>query len=131
MIGVREQSGDMDRIQQDAMRRMQEMQARAKNQPPRAGQQNTQQGNMGHSPHNPQAPQRSAQHGVAPPLQRETPPVKTPEEKKPVVAAHTHNDLLGSLFEDKERSLILILILILSSEKADSSLILALMYLII
>lgn len=119
----------MDRIQQDAMRRMQEMQARAKNQQPRAGQQNTQQGNMGRSPHNPQAPQRSAQHG-APPLQRETPPAITPEEKKPV-AAHTHNDLLGSLFEDKERSLILILILILSSEKADSSLILALMYLII
>ncbi|MEE0101062.1 MAG: hypothetical protein U0I48_04900 [Acutalibacteraceae bacterium] len=126
---MREQSGDMDRIQQDAMRRMQEMQARAKIQQPHAQQQNTQQGNMGHNPHKPQAPQRSAPHG-APPPQRETPPAKMPEEKKPI-ASPAHNDLLGSLFEDKERSLILILILILSSEKADSSLILALMYLII
>lgn len=127
---MREQTGDIDRIQQDAMRRMQEMQARAKIQQPqqRTQQQNAQQGNMGHSSHNPQAAQKNTQHGAA--SQRETPPAKMPEEKKPV-APHARNDLLGALFEDKERSLILILILILSSENADSSVLLALMYLII
>lgn len=122
---MREQSGDMDRIQQDAMRRMQEMQARAKIQQPRTQQQNIQQGNTGHSSQH----AHNAQH-VASPSQRETPPAKMPEEKKPMVPS-AHGDLLSSFFEDKERSLILILILILSSEKADSSLILALMYLVI
>ena len=122
---MREQTGDMNRIQQDAMRRMQEMQARAKIQQPHGQQQNTQQGNMGHSSHHTQ----DEQHGVSP-SQSETPPAKMPEEKKPV-DPRMHGDLLGSFFEDKERSLILILILILSSEKADNSLILALMYLVI
>lgn len=119
----------MDRIQQDAMRRMQEMQARAKIQQPHAQQQNTQQGNMGHNP--PQtssaAEKRAARRS---PSTKRNSPGKNAGGKKPI-ASPAHNDLLGSLFEDKERSLILILILILSSEKADSSLILALMYLII
>ena len=40
-------------------------------------------------------------------------------------------NLLDELLKDNERSLILLLLLVLYSEKADSSLLLALMYLIL
>lgn len=127
---MREQGNDMDRIQQDAMRRMQEMQARAK-----IPQQQRAQSQKSGAPqaqnekqHTPQQTQR-AMHG-APVPQRETPPAHVPEEKHSGLSA-PHSDLFGNLLEDKERNLILILILILSGENADSSLVLALMYLII
>lgn len=130
---MKEQGNDMDRIQQDAMRRMQEMQARAKipqpqrAQPQKSSPQQTQ-SNGQRSPQQTQHTQR-AMHG-APVPQRETPPAHVPEEK-PSDLSKPHSDLFGNLFDDKERNLILILILILSGENADSSLILALMYLII
>lgn len=118
----------MDRIQQDAMRRMQEMQARAKIQQPHAQQQIHSREIWGTTPTN--LKRRREARRTALPLHKEKLPRQNAGGKKPI-ASPAHNDLLGSLFEDKERSLILILILILSSEKADSSLILALMYLII
>lgn len=49
-----------------------------------------------------------------------------PIDKKPVP-----NGIFDALFQDKEKSLILILIIILLSEKADESIILALIYLIL
>lgn len=130
---MREQGNDMDRIQQDAMRRMQEMQARAKiPQQQRAQSQKSgapqAQNEKQHTPQQTQHTQR-AMHG-APVPQRETPPAHVPEEKHSGLSA-PHSDLFGNLLEDKERNLILILILILSGENADSSLVLALMYLII
>ena len=46
-------------------------------------------------------------------------------------AAKTGGEILDACFHDKEKSLILILILLLSSDNADTGLLLALMYLLI
>lgn len=76
-------------------------------------------------PH-PDAPVPHREPPVPPPVQKEheahLPPEKHPE--KPT-------GLLDSLMEDKEQSLILLLLVILMKDGADLNLILALMYLII
>lgn len=48
-----------------------------------------------------------------------------------IKAAKTGGEVLDACFRDKEKSLILILILLLSSDNADTGLLLALMYLLI
>lgn len=48
-----------------------------------------------------------------------------------IKAAKTGGEILDACFHDKEKSLILILILLLSSDNADTGLLLALMYLLI
>lgn len=48
-----------------------------------------------------------------------------------VKAAKTGGEILDACFHDKEKSLILILLLLLSSDNADTGLLLALMYLLI
>lgn len=48
-----------------------------------------------------------------------------------IKAAKTGGEVLDACFHDKEKSLILILILLLSSDNADTGLLLALMYLLI
>lgn len=117
----------MDSIEYEALRRAQEMQ-RGQNQN-RSQRHNQSQGeNQTHNPqkrepeHSPKPAQKSAENphtqGYSP-LQSQ--PVQT-----------QNSDLLGTLFEDKERLLILALILILSGEDSgDPALILALLYLII
>lgn len=70
---------------------------------------------------------------------RNTPPVENTEEnkeQKPLVHNEHQNvkkseNVLDLFMKDKEKSLIVLLIVILLSEKADTTLILALMYLII
>ena len=86
---------EMHRMQQDAVRRVQEMQNRAR----QAVDHSRQEQSVAAAPPKPQGAQ-----GIAP---------------------------LDALMQDSERTLILILILLLSSEKADMELLLALMYLII
>ena len=65
----------------------------------------------------------------APPKQETKPPKeeKPPECEQPPA----EKNLLDELLKDNERSLILLLLLVLYSEKADASLLLALMYLIL
>lgn len=97
---------DMSRMQQEAIRRVQEMQSRA--------QQNIR-SNTSEPPRN---------------------PPREPEPHRNELAAEHHaenplSDIFGSLMQDKERTLILVLLLLLVDEKADTSLIFALMYLII
>lgn len=104
-------SDTMDRMQQEAVRRMHEMQARSR---PSAGK--------------PQAsPASPTKAPPSPPAPEGLPAIdnSTFENEKPA------KDLLAGFFEDKERNLILLLILLLSSENTDSGLLLALMYLII
>ena len=108
---------DMNKLQQDAIRRVQEMQNRARR---AAGL-----GAAGAAKPDAQsaagpAPQRAQERGSA------THAAPAAVEKAGIERPSTVWD---SLLKDRERTLILVLILILSSEKADTSLILALMYL--
>lgn len=108
---MRRYSGeDMDKMQQEAVRRMQEMQNRGRSLPP--------------------SEKKSEDIPVVPC------PVETSEEqicvenskKKPSGKSQGFFDVL---FQDKERSIILLLLLLLSTEKTDTGLILALIYLLI
>lgn len=123
-------SYDMQRLQQEAIQRAREMQARA-------------QSAVGQQPRRP-AEQRAPAPGSVPvrhgperhiPEQHEP---KSTEAEPPRPEAELKNSLPGpvrdifdTLMEDKERNLILIMLLILMEEKADTGVILALMYLIL
>lgn len=107
---------EMRRMQQDAVRRVQEMQNRARQavDPSRIG--------------------KDSGSGQASPANRENQPPHSSQET-PVPASQLQgkgmSGILDTLMQDSERTLILVLILLLSSEKADMELLLALMYLII
>lgn len=112
-------TADMQRMQQDAIRRVREMQSRAQ-------QTLNQSQNPAPPPEPPprKEPERAHNsHAAAPP-----PPQLPPQA--PIQATSLSN-LFDGLMQDSERTLILVLLLILVSEKADTGLIFALMYLII
>ena len=127
---------DMQRLQQEAVRRAQEMQARARmpqNAPrsPEArprGQKRPEFFVGGPSSVSDRAqatPEREEQepeHSPAPPPERRP---AVPEPQKGI------QDIFGALMSDSERTMILVLILLLINEGADMGLVLALMYLII
>lgn len=93
-------NNDMKRMQDEAIRRVRDMQKRAKT---------------------------SVNNAVVEKVQNEEPkPIETKSQ-----TANPLNNIFDSLMSDSERTLILILILLLSTEEADMGLILALMYLII
>ncbi len=112
--------GDMPRMQQEALRRVQEMQARAR----ASGGEHPQDTSGQHRDHvshgSPDPP--PMQHGP-PPQMAGTPPVPKGE--------NGITDIFQSLMKDKDRTLILILILLLANEETDTGLVLALMYLLI
>lgn len=130
-------SNDMQRMQQDAIRRVQEMHTRA-------------QQSLNRIPEPPR-PAEPAPKRTAPPLSRpghsqaqqppqKPPPHPEPQQAPPAQISHEPPDggretslagLFDGLLQDGERTLILVLILLLVSEKADTSLIFALMYLVI
>lgn len=104
----------MDKMQQEAVRRMQEMQNRGK-------------------PVNSQEKSNPQKNPPEPVMQS---PVQTSnnnaESEKISVKEPTHQkSFIDLLMHDKERSIILMLILLLSTEKTDAGLILALIYLLI
>ena len=145
-------NSDMQRMQQDAIRRVQEMHSRA--------QQSLNTLNRPQEPPRPQEPSHGPAQGNAPrpapprpsptpapphfaaprppahppaqehrpPPEPERPPAREPDDKPP---ENSLTDLFGGLLKDSERTLILVLILLLISEKADTGLVFALMYLII
>ncbi len=95
-------SNDMEKMQQDAVKRIQEMQSRNR--------------------HPSQIPV-PVEHTAESPSKNNT--VISDEE-------HTTNNFFEMLFGDKEKSLLLVLILLISSEKkGDISLLFALIYLLI
>jgi len=73
-------------------------------------------------PHGQPQPPRSEQKPPEP-----QPPMSEPEQPKP----ESSGGLLDVLFEDKEQSLIMLLLVILMKDGADMSTVLALMYLLI
>lgn len=80
--------------------------------------------------------QTSPTQNKEPPKEEKSPPQRDSDfsehcNNKPKPAQHSPQDMLEGLFHDKEKSLILMLILLLCTEKTDSGLILALLYLVI
>lgn len=110
------ESEEMNELRRDAIRRAREMQARAMIPPGRgedAGPENR-------SPAEPEAP------GPEPPVPAGPGPGETGAAQGPAIGG-----ALDFLLKDQERTLILALLLILTEEKADSSLLFAMMYLLI
>lgn len=102
---------EMRRMQQEAIHRVNEMQARAKQKLQGSG----------------NAPSRSPDGNVPPPSPPEVPD-RVPEER-PAAAPETNlQDLFDALMEDRERTMILVLILLLFTEQADTAVIFALLY---
>ncbi len=93
----------MDKMQEDAIKRVREMQ----------------------SANNSRRPQQSAQ-----PL-AEIPKREEPENKEIAATEPKLKDPLEGLFKDKEKLLILLLVMLLSQESSNTELILALLYIII
>lgn len=130
-------SPEMQRMQQDAVRRAMEMQSRSRSGPElhlSDSRQHSQQGRRGVNTaqqQNRTQPQRSA-HTAA---EQRTPSHLQMESPKPASPQANENsfasagDILDLLLQDSERTLILLLILLLSSENVDPSLIFALLYL--
>lgn len=113
----------MQRMQQDAIRRVREMQSRVN--------QNLSRSQPTAPPEHPvrETGPQSQQNHSPPPSPRSSPPSLLPELSLP--QSSPLNSLFDGLLQDGERTLILVLILILVSEKADTGLIFALMYLVI
>lgn len=106
---------DIGRMQQEAVRRVRDMQQRAKNMS--ASRMNRQQNQPEHHEEaqpNPEPPQPVSEVDI----QNET------QEKKP-------NDILEGFFKDKEKSLILLLLVLLSGDEDNSGIMLSLLYLLI
>jgi hypothetical protein len=116
---------DMQRLQQDAIRRAREMQSRAQ---------------INTVPVTRPTPKPTIPIQEAQPRNRpdQSPPAPAPKTSRSEPRSEQHEppkglgpitDIFEMLFSDTERTLILALILLLVDEKADASLIFALMYL--
>lgn len=107
---------DMRRMQEEAARRAREMQARARAPGPRRGQ--------GEKPR--PEPQKEAPPETPPP----PPETPVPAPSAPAPKAEGPENLLGSLFQDKERTIILALLILLGSEEGSQELMFALLFLL-
>ncbi len=119
---------DMQRLQQDAIRRAREMQARAQSyvapSPPAAAPPV----NPVHSQPREQSRPEQARH-IPPTEPRHTPQHEPPPDSKNILSPL--GDIWEGLTKDSERTLILVLILLLMEEKSNPEVIFALMYLIL
>lgn len=109
-------NNDMQRLQQEAMKRAREMQSKARSEQEKNG---------------PQKEEKDKRTETG----KDDIEKRMPPPQKPAFYPHEQKsfpmDLIDSIVKDKDRNLILILILILSGEEADSSLILSLLYLLL
>ncbi len=125
----------MDSIEYEALRRAQEMQrGQSVSKSPNRNQGHNQSHNQNQPlSQSPNPPQRESGHKPEPaPKSTDSPQPQAFTPVQPQTPQSQNSDLLGTLFEDKEKLLILALILILSGEEShDPALILALLYLII
>ncbi|WP_411675782.1 hypothetical protein [Caproicibacter sp.] len=110
-------------LQEDAVRRAREMQARAHFSPFEAP------GPAGNRPSEPPQPRPHEERPSAGEQARPAPPPSQPPPGPEEPADNLASGLLDSLLKDNERTLIWVLLLILLEEKADTALIFALMYL--
>lgn len=128
---------EMQKLQQEAVRRAQEMQARARTpqrDPRGSGSVSREQrhpeffvGGVHSAGDQPQEePEREEQSIGHPPA-----PPPEPRPMPPIPHQKGMQDIFGALMSDSERTMILVLILLLVNEGADMGLVLALMYLII
>ena len=123
---------DNNFMEQEAIRRANEMQSRV---PKNTGNRNFFQGNQT-PPFALNARQSEAQNQHSERQSEKSADAAAKNEQQPLQGTiHTsdkeNKNLIDLLMKDKDRSIIMMLILILSSEGADAGLILALMYLII
>lgn len=111
---------EMQRLQQDAIRRVQEMQNRAQH--------------LNSQP----APKPEARHSEPKPAPEQAGPSPRQSAEKPAAAVgpppvpaakNPVADIFEALLKDSDRTLILILLLLLKEEKADTGLLFALLYL--
>ena len=106
---------DMRRMQEEAARRAREMQSRA-----RQGRPTGQRASKESPKEPPKAP------AEAPP----PPPEPAPAPQGRPVQAEGANSLLENLFKDKERTIILALLILLGSEEGNQELLFALLFLL-
>lgn len=106
---------DIGRMQQEAVRRVRDMQQRAKNM------------SAARTVRQQQAPQ---QHEKLP-ENSEPEPLPEPPKQSEISDNKKPNDILEGFFKDKEKSLILLLLVLLSGEDDNNGIMLALLYLLI
>ena len=104
---------DMRRMQEEAARRAREMQSRARMPQPRHTQ-----GEGRPSKESPKEPPKA-------PAEAPPPPEPAPAPQGRPVQAEGANSLLENLFKDKERTIILALLILLGSEEGNQELLLA------
>lgn len=125
---------DMQRLQQEAIRRVREMQSRAKVNIDNTNKEvnhSVPQNNDKKKPSRTKDPLKDA-HYILPTEPKPSNKQRNIHKEEPVIPKQKQSsslDFMGSIMKDKDRTLILVLILILSGEDADLSLILALLYL--
>lgn len=137
-------SDDMKKMQQDAIRRVREMQARAKknientrtSMPIENNQENIKNRNQKGN-HNSHQYSNQSKNRNKPPIHQEKPkeecnipPINSNDKKESTPKGSGINHIIDALLKDEEKTLILILILLLMSEKDNTELLLALIYLI-
>lgn len=127
---------DMQRLQQDAIRRAREMQARAQS---TVSSHNSSAQRSAPVQSRPSAPpsavpparQIPPQGHSVPPRAPAPEPDRAPEPKPGLGLLNPVGDIFESLMADSERTMILVLLLLLVEDKADTGVIFALMYLIL
>lgn len=123
---------EMDRMQQEAIKRAQEMHRRSNafrqqlsgnDRPPARNEEHTR------SAGKPTETQNSFEHGNESINETEKPEYHKPPDNLEIV--NKSGGIFDTLFKDKEKTLILGIILLLMDEKTDNGLLMALMYLLI
>lgn len=112
-------SDDIDRMQQEAVRRVRDMQQRAKNMSASRTNRQNQSANQSEAP-SISEPEEAKEAKIS----ESELPNQSLDEKKPA-------DILEGFFQDKEKSLILLLLVLLNGEDDNSGIMLALLYLLI
>lgn len=120
---------DLNKLQEDAARRMREMQARARfpqgrpQQPRPSAQERSRPQGQRPAPHQaPEAPPPEPE-----PAEPQDPPAQEVSGTEPAPAK---GGLLENLFQDKERTIILALLILLSGEESNHELMFALLFLL-
>ena len=139
-------SDDMKKMQQDAIRRVREMQARAKKNIENTRSINSNENNQENiqnrnqkGNHNSHQYSNQSKNRNKPPINQEKPKeelniqpiISSNKNKNPTPKGSGINHIIDALLKDEEKTLILILILLLMSEKDNTELLLALIYLIL
>lgn len=114
---------DMRRMQEEAARRAREMQSRARMPQPRHTQGEGR-------PQKEQAKELPKAPAEAPPPPAPAPAPAAPDPPPQSAALQSQETLLGNLFKDKERTIILALLILLGSEEGNQELLFALLFLL-